>query len=163
MRSTLRAYALRTGDPAEVLTLLDRKFQYFEPDAMATIVCAVFDPGMENARVSSAGHFPPIMVGPGLPASFAEVAVDLLIGVDEELRRSTIVAVPPGTSVCFFTDGLVERRDVSIDDSLAKLCGAIPVGSADEVCATVMRAMIGNEPVQDDVALLVLRRQPPGA
>ena len=31
MRSALRAYALETRDPAEVLSRLDRKIQHFEP------------------------------------------------------------------------------------------------------------------------------------
>jgi hypothetical protein len=33
MRSALRAYALETADPAEVLDRLDRKMQHFEPGA----------------------------------------------------------------------------------------------------------------------------------
>ncbi|HEX4833147.1 MAG TPA: hypothetical protein VH478_18865 [Trebonia sp.] len=37
MRSALRAYALDAADPATALRLLDRKIQYFEPDAMATV------------------------------------------------------------------------------------------------------------------------------
>src|SRR5690348_8842557 len=44
IRSALRAYALETTDPADVLTRLDRKMQLFEPDALATVIYAVLDP-----------------------------------------------------------------------------------------------------------------------
>ena len=44
MRSALRAYALQTTDPAEVLDRLDHKMRHFEPQAMATVLYAVFTP-----------------------------------------------------------------------------------------------------------------------
>ena len=59
MRSALRAYALQTLDPAEVLRRLDRKMQHFEPGAVATVLYAVFGPGMGQVHLCSAGHLPP--------------------------------------------------------------------------------------------------------
>ena len=44
IRSALRAYALETSDPADILSRLERKLHYFEPDAMVTVLCAVFSP-----------------------------------------------------------------------------------------------------------------------
>jgi hypothetical protein len=44
IRSALRAYALETIDPADVLSHLDRKIRMFEPEAMATVLYAVLDP-----------------------------------------------------------------------------------------------------------------------
>ena len=73
MRSALRAYALETRDPAEVLARLDRKMQHFEPDAMATVLYAVIDPALEQMRVCLAGHFPPVIARPGQPAELARV------------------------------------------------------------------------------------------
>ena len=65
MRSALRAYALETSDPGEVLDRLDRKMQHFEPQAMATVLYAVIDPSLEQMRVSLAGHLPPVIAEPG--------------------------------------------------------------------------------------------------
>ena len=81
MRSALRAYALETDDPADVLERLNRKMRHFEPDAMATVLCAVISPSLDQVRISSAGHLPPIIARPGQPAEVAEVAPDVLIGV----------------------------------------------------------------------------------
>src|ERR1700728_606257 len=61
MRSALRAYVLETTDPAAALRLLDRKIQYFEPDAMATVLYGLYTPGTGEFVVSSAGQLPPVL------------------------------------------------------------------------------------------------------
>jgi phosphoserine phosphatase RsbU/P len=73
------------------------------------------------------------------------------------------VKIPPGTLLCFFTDGLVERPGEVIDDGLARLRRVIAAELPDVVCSAVMGALIGSEPARDDVALLVIRRQPQAA
>ena len=60
---------------------------------------------------------------------------------------------------CFYTDGLVERRGELIDDGLDRLCRAVMAQPAEAACAAVMRALVGNEPARDDIALLMVRRQ----
>ena len=161
MRSALRAYALETRDPAEVLTRLDRKMQHFEADAMATVLYAVIDPGLDRMDICLAGHFPPVIAYPGLPAELASVPVGLIIGVaDPAPRPVTTLPIPPGALLCFYTDGLIERRGELIDDGLARLCRALTPQPADEACATVMQALVGSGPARDDIALLMVRRQP---
>jgi len=71
MRSSLRAYALETADPAEVLRRLDRKMQHFEPNALATVLYAVFEPTLGQAHVCMAGHFPPVIALPGVTSAAA--------------------------------------------------------------------------------------------
>jgi phosphoserine phosphatase RsbU/P len=164
MRSTLRSYALETADPADILSRLDRKMQYFEPDAMATVACAVLDPSISQARVSLAGHLPPVLAAPGRGAELAEMAGDLLIGADSSARRRTAsIQIPPGALLCLYTDGLVERRDRPLDDGFRELCQAITAGPPDPACAKVMNALVRNGPAADDIALLMLRRLPPEA
>jgi phosphoserine phosphatase RsbU/P len=161
MRSALRAYALETTDPAEVLARLDAKMQHFEPGALATVAYAVFDQDLEQVRICSAGHYPPVIVFPGNPAELADIPSGPLIGaVPGAQRRVTTIGISPGTVLCFFTDGLIERRGQLIDDALTRLCQVVTVEPPESVCASVMGAMIGSEPALDDVALLVLRRQP---
>ena len=161
MRSALRAYALETRDPAEVLSRLDRKMQHFEADAMATVLYAVIDPGLDRMDICLAGHFPPVIAYPGRPAELASVPVGLIIGVaDPALRPVTTLPIPPGALLCFYTDGLIERRGELIDDGLARLCQALTPQPADDACATVMQALVGSGPARDDIALLMVRRQP---
>jgi len=70
------------------------------------------------------------------------------------------VKVPPGGLLCFYTDGLVERPESPLDEGLASLCQAVTSEPPEDVCASVMAAMVGTESVRDDIALLVLRRDP---
>jgi len=161
MRGALRAYALETADPAEVLTWLDANMQHFEPGALATVLYAVFDPGLDRVHICSAGHYPPVIASPGRPAEQADVPPGLLIGAVPGVRRRVVtVGISPGTLLCFYTDGLIERRDQRIDHGLARLCQAIKAEPPDTACATVMAALVGSEPVLDDIALLIFRRQP---
>jgi phosphoserine phosphatase RsbU/P len=163
MRSALRAYALETADPAEVLARLDRKMQHFEPGALATVAYAVFDAGMDRMRICLAGHYPPVVALPGQPAELAGIASGLLIGAAPGAHRPvTTLALTPGTLVCFYTDGLVERRDHTIDDGLARLCRAVNAQSPDAACAAVMGALVGSQVARDDIALLMVRRSLPG-
>ena len=162
MRSALRAYALENPDPAEVLDRLDRKVQHFEPGALATVLYAVIDPALDRMHVCLAGHFAPVVARPGRSAELADVPPGLMIGLAPgERRQAGTVRIPPGTLLCFYTDGLIERRDQPIDDGLARLCRAVTAQPAETAIAAVMAALVGNEPARDDIAVLMFRRQPP--
>lgn len=162
MRSALRAYALESRHPAEVLSRLDRKMQHFEPEATASVLYAVCHPRLHWAQISSAGHCPPVVAFPNGPATVLDINPDVLIGADEPSRprHATTVDIPPGALMCLYTDGLIERRNQPVDNGLAKLSKSIYPGQPESVCATVMSKFIGQEPLQDDIALLILRRLP---
>jgi sigma-B regulation protein RsbU (phosphoserine phosphatase) len=176
MRSALRAYVLETADPGTALRLLDRKIQYFEPDAMATVLYGLYTPGTGEFVVSSAGQLPPVLAAPGRRAGPLAIKPDPPIGTaDDPKRRSTTVFIPPGALLCCFTDGLVERRDHSVDHGIGRLAAVLdeqlaaspgataptaPTASlesrAEDACAAVMRALVGNAPARDDIAVLML-------
>ena len=172
MRSALQSYALLADDdPAEALSLLDRKVQYFEPDVMATVLFGIYEPESGKLTTATAGHLPPVLAAPGQPPGPVELHVDPVIGVAPSLRRRTTVThIPPGALLCLYTDGLVERRDQSLDIGMGQLAdvlgqltamagdapGSLP--QAEAACARVMRALVGNAPATDDVAVVVLHR-----
>jgi serine phosphatase RsbU (regulator of sigma subunit) len=52
VRSALRAYALITDDPAEALTLLDRKVHHFEAGSMTTAIYAMIAPDRRTVLLS---------------------------------------------------------------------------------------------------------------
>lgn len=160
LRSTVRAYAMETVDPAAVLDRVDRKLRHFEPQEMATILFAVLDPSLETMKLSVAGHPAPVLALPGAPARFVDMVVDPPVGISEPRspRRTTTLDLPVGALLCSFTDGLVERRQVSIDDRLEMLRDAVSADAPETVCANVMTNLIGSDPTKDDIALLVLRR-----
>jgi serine phosphatase RsbU (regulator of sigma subunit) len=67
--------------------------------------------------------------------------------------------MPPGAMICFYTDGLVERRGVVIDVGLEHLCAAVTAAPAELVLTNVMSQLIGDNPPDDDIAVLALWRQ----
>jgi phosphoserine phosphatase RsbU/P len=161
IRSVVQAYALQTADPAELLDRLDAKMRYFEPDAIATVLCAIISPSRDQIRICSAGHLPPITARPGEPATPAGVPPGLLIGIPAlHPRRAATVDFAAGAVLCLYTDGLVERRDQPIDQGIARLCAAVTTADPEAGCASVMAAMAGYSPHTDDVALLIVRRTP---
>jgi putative methionine-R-sulfoxide reductase with GAF domain len=163
MRSALRAYAMETADPAEVLDRLDRKMQHFEPGALATVLYAVLDPALDRVHISSAGHPAPVLAVPGEKGTLVDGVGGLMIGVDPRARRQvTTVKLAHGAVLCLYTDGLVERREYPLDEGLARLCDAVAAQAPEQVCASVMGALVGNAPARDDIALVTLRRLAPG-
>jgi phosphoserine phosphatase RsbU/P len=172
MRSALRAYALETADPGTALRMLDRKIQYFEPDAMATVLYGLYTPATGEFVFSSAGHLPPVLAAPGgHAAGMLPVRPDPPIGTaDDPERPSAVAVIPPGALLCCFTDGLVERRDQAIDLGIGRVATTMedliatdpsryrPVPLAEAACAAVMRTLVGNAPARDDIAMLMLHR-----
>jgi putative methionine-R-sulfoxide reductase with GAF domain len=159
MRSALRAYAIESNDPAEVLTRLDRKMQHFEPGALATVLYVVVEPSLETARISAAGHIPPVFAVPGQSGELVDVHADLLIGADAaSQRRAVTVAIPPGGLLCMCTDGLIERRASPLDEGLDRLCKAVQAGPVESACAAAMLALVGSEEVRDDIAMVMFHR-----
>ncbi|WP_309244473.1 PP2C family protein-serine/threonine phosphatase [Micromonospora parastrephiae] len=68
IRSALRAYALISDDPAEALTLLDRKVNHFETGSLSTALYAMISPDGATVRISLAGHLRPVLALPAQPA-----------------------------------------------------------------------------------------------
>jgi anti-sigma regulatory factor (Ser/Thr protein kinase) len=159
LRAVLRAYALQTEDPAELLQRLDEHVRHFEGRAMATVLCVVISPSHDRAVVSTAGHPPPVATSPDAPAELVDLPPDLPVGVDPARpRRSTTVPLPPGHGLFLYTDGLIERRGLALDVGLDRLCQALRPGPADAVCGKVMFDLLGSDQAADDVAILMLSR-----
>jgi phosphoserine phosphatase RsbU/P len=161
LRSALRAYALETASPAAALDRLVRKFAHFEPDAMATVLYLTIDPDLATFTLASSGHLPPVMAVPGRDPIVVDCCPSPPIGAPHSAPHRDVVAeLVPGATVACYTDGLVERRCEPIDDGLERLRRALKTGPVEEVCSTVMSALIGSDGVQDDTALFVFRRIP---
>lgn len=167
LRSALRAYALDHDDPAEVLQRLDRKLCHFEAEILATVVYAVTEPPFDQVVVCSAGHPAPLIAREGeASAELADLSPGLLLGVAPEgQRESEKIALPPGTALALYTDGLVERRhgpDGHPDqygERLELVRRTFSAASnAETICSRIIAVGLGDDSVEDDVALVVLRR-----
>jgi serine phosphatase RsbU (regulator of sigma subunit) len=167
LRSALRAYALDHDDPAEVMHRLDRKLSYFESDISATVVYAVTQPPFEQVTICNAGHPAPLVAHPGQPrAELVDISAGVLLGIEPDLPRvSEKVDLTPGSALAFYTDGLIERRggpDPETDlygerqDLVSHAFTADH--NAETICSHIIAAGLGDDYVEDDVALVVVRR-----
>jgi phosphoserine phosphatase RsbU/P len=161
IRAMLRAAALEAEDPADVLTKLDQYVQHFQLARLATAVCVMLNPATDVLRISSAGHPPPIVAYPGGETTTVGIAVDVALGVvTGHSRHSTEVSLPRGGVLCLYSDGLVERPNVVIDENIERLRTAVTAQAPEAVCVDVMRQLVGFDNLEDDVAVLVMRRLP---
>jgi serine phosphatase RsbU (regulator of sigma subunit) len=87
----------------------------------ATAVCAVYDPERRTLRWARAGHLPPVLVR-GREAAPLPLVKGLLLGaVPEAGYEEAEVQCAPEDTLLLYTDGLIERRDRSVEESLTHL------------------------------------------
>jgi sigma-B regulation protein RsbU (phosphoserine phosphatase) len=162
IRSALSAYALDRDDPAQALTALDRKIHHFEAGTLTTALYALITPDRATVHLSSAGHLPPLLAVPGQPTRLVNLTVDRPLGVGRPPtnRHTTVLDLPPGSTLVFYTDGLIERRGELIDTGIDRLARAVESGPADTLCDHIMTSTAEEHPT-DDIALLLVRRHSP--
>jgi putative methionine-R-sulfoxide reductase with GAF domain len=161
IRSALRAYALVCDDPAQVLTLLDRKIHHFEAGSLTTALYAMISPDRQTIRISCAGHLLPVLAVPGRHTVLAEVPVDAPLGIGRTPadRRTSAVEFPADGLLLCYTDGLVERRDRIIDVGIKALTDVVTAEDPQAACDTAM-SLVADEQPGDDIAVLALHRIP---
>jgi serine phosphatase RsbU (regulator of sigma subunit) len=168
LRHMLRgiASALDHRNPQQVLSALDRALSETGIATLATAVVARIEEPPDTApdrprilRWSNAGHPPPLLLQPDGTATLLERPPNLLLGVAPDApRQHHAVALHPGATVVLYTDGLVERRDATLDQGLDRLLGVaqdLAGRPVPELCDEILERM---EPdLTDDIALLALR------
>jgi serine phosphatase RsbU (regulator of sigma subunit) len=175
LRGLLRGIAHHSGaGPAEVLRGLDEAMASMHTGTVATAVVARLeqhDPsegtGRYSLRWANAGHPPPLVLAPDDTLSVLGGGTgDLMLGVNAATRRAEpSMDLQPGTTVLLYTDGLVERRDSTLDEGTARLVEQVR-DLADrplpELCDALLERLLRGTP-QDDVALVAVRLDPPAA
>ncbi len=162
LRNAFRAYGLVESSPAEVVARINRLVMSGVEDAMATVVYLVLDRETGEVSYSSAGHPPPLVLTPDGPV-FLEGGRSVPIGAsDPAVFREASAVLPPGSSLLLYTDGLVERRDVGLEERLAQLADVAGAAAddLDALCERVIQLVLGDGDPGDDVALLAVRPLP---
>ncbi len=165
LRNAFRAYGLIEASPAEVMARINRLVMSGLDDVMATVLYLVLDRETGDVVFSAAGHPPPLLLAPDGPR-FLEGGRSVPIGAaDPAVFRETRAEMPPGSTLLLYTDGLVERRDVPLSESLDHLAreAGEPEQDLGALCDRVLEAVLGNDEPADDVALLAVRPTRTGA
>jgi len=163
VRMALRAYALQNPSPASVLLGVHRLVAQLPDAEMVTLIYLVFDPATRTLLFANAGH-PPALVFSDGGATFLGGALAPPVGVTAEPHYTeSSHTLEAGATLLLYTDGLVERRGVSIQRGLDRLSAevmAAPAADLDKLCDRLLSTMLEDGQVADDVALLTLRIVP---
>jgi PAS domain S-box-containing protein len=164
LRSAVRAYAVEAGSPGEILSRVATYCERLELSDLVTVAIGLLDLEERRIRFSSAGHLPPLVVRPGEPPEFIHVPSDPPLGTGRRRFRERDVALPAGSTLVLYTDGLVEERDRSLADSLEGLREAVARGDAhgspEALRTTLLRHATADRATSDDVALMVCTTDP---
>ena len=159
LRNALRAYLMEGYSPAFALERLNHLTLTVEGRTFATVLCMVCEPTSGEVRWCRAGHIPPLLSGP-TATRYLEGTASPPIGAFEDATFAEGTAwLGEGELLVLCTDGLVERRDLAIDDGMAHLTRVVEEGP--EEVGTLADHVLGHMsagPQRDDVALVVVRR-----
>jgi serine phosphatase RsbU (regulator of sigma subunit) len=161
LRTAMRAYAMDLADPGEVLTRLHGLIRHLDPDHCATAVLAMVTPNGQMS-LATAGHPPPLLRDTDGSVQRLEFLGPMLGLPVDHTYLATTVALRPGATLLFYTDGLIERRDAIIDvgiDQLAVAFGAA-AGGPEQIADTVCEVMLAGSSREDDTCLLICRLTP---
>jgi anti-sigma regulatory factor (Ser/Thr protein kinase) len=162
LQGAARAYALEGLRPTLVLERTDAFAQRLERSGMATLLYAILDPEAATLRFASAGHPPPLLVGPDPEAHFAEGRAGAPVGtVGFPVYEESVVAIEQGATVLLYTDGLVERSSIALTEGMESLREAATVipGDPEALCRLLPETVLEGVP-GDDTALLAVRLEP---
>ncbi len=126
---------------------------------MATVVLARFEPDTSMLTLTNAGHPPPLLISPDGQSTFIEDGASIPIGAMQSVGYTEAsLTLPPGWTLLFYTDGLIEDRELPIDEGLQRLQRAVSKGSDDleRLCDRVLEETLEGRAADDDVAMLAL-------
>jgi serine phosphatase RsbU (regulator of sigma subunit) len=161
LRNSVRAYAIEDPSPASVLTRLNRMMYRLEPGEYATAIVAVWDEEKGTLLRSNAGHPPVLRCRPGEFEFLTPPPGGRLLGVSPEWvyqERSKVLR--PGTTMLFYTDGLVERRGEDLHHGMGALLEfveGLDEQSPQAICDHVLQWRLLQGQIEDDVCLLAAR------
>ena len=156
-RNCLRGLAVTGAGPAELLRYLNSAVCHLIDGVVGTVVCGLYDPGRRVLRWARAGHLPPIVIR-GRTATELPLPHGVLLGTDPDASYeefTTSLAV--GDTMLLFTDGMIERRDIPINEALDEFArrAAVPQPSA-AVLADYVLAHAASD-TGDDACLVAVR------
>jgi PAS domain S-box-containing protein len=162
LRSAANALA-RTGmDPQQLMHALDPVIRDL-PGQLVTCCYLIINTNQGLVTASSAGHLPILHIQPDATVSQLPIPVSVPLGVGGIPHQETTLALPHGSTLIFYTDGLVETRknDVetqikALEDTVHAIFATTPTlgSAADQILASMLP--VSDEPA-DDVTLLLAR------
>jgi serine phosphatase RsbU (regulator of sigma subunit)/anti-sigma regulatory factor (Ser/Thr protein kinase) len=163
MRNALRAHALLGGSATDIVARADEFHRHFGQGELVTLLVGVLTRDLETFRFVSAGHAPPLVVDREGAAFAVQEHPNPPLGMTQAPSfTDEVVPLRLGTSILLYTDGLMERRDESLDVGLERLRrtaeGLVNGREPSDSITDLVQKILGEERPIDDVALLLIQR-----
>jgi phosphoserine phosphatase RsbU/P len=161
LRSATRALASTGQPPPRLLEALDAYAVRHRVGFLTTVVYMELDVDSHELRFSCAGHLPPVLAPASKSAHLAWEGRSLPLGLggrDEDARPEARCRLDPGSVVLLYTDGLVERRNRSLDDGMERLVAEVEANRREppeRLTAGLLHAFETTER-QDDACAMAL-------
>ncbi len=165
LRASARALLLTGAEPAKLLEELDAVAELIPNAFCTTVFLAILDTESGEFSYSCAGHLPAVLAAPGKAHTLITDARSVPLAVQRRHSRpQASVILPPGSTLMLYTDGLVERRDVTLDDGIEHLGATVAGGmhlTADDVADAALTELAPPDGYDDDIAIVVYRQPYP--
>jgi anti-sigma regulatory factor (Ser/Thr protein kinase)/uncharacterized protein YigA (DUF484 family) len=159
LRSAIRAYALDTDGPAEVMTKL-AAFSDHMRSRMATVIYATLNLTTWEARIARAGHPYPLLIRADGSAEYLSAGGGPPIGtVGGHAYDEQSLTLSAGETLLLYTDGLIERRGGKLSDGERTLL-EVAASSPDEPelkCQGIISRLTKDTTIADDIAILAVQ------
>src|ERR1017187_9103486 len=183
LRAALRAFAQDDKPPAEILRKLDDWCRTLVPprtdgggeqtadSPIVSCTYLVYDPWSRKLTIANAGHMPPLIVTGADVEQMDFENQGVMLGVRSQgigglpMYREETRELPPGSTLIFYTDGLVDRRhradgpghyeDAEVLAMLCQTVQAVAQESVEKIAEAIRHAVPGD--IDDDMAIVVVR------
>jgi len=156
LRGALAGLAITGSPPERLVGWLNDLVHHVGLEHTASVVAGYFDPSSRTLTWAQAGHPPPVLVR-GSWARPLDPPEGILLGAGQGDYAAAVLALVPGDLLLLYSDGLIERRDRSVDEGLATLSAAVRgITDPEHAIDAAVRALGSADP-EDDTCLVALQ------
>jgi serine phosphatase RsbU (regulator of sigma subunit) len=156
LRGALAGLAITGSPPERLVGWLNDLVHHVAPEHTASVIAGYFDPASRTLTWAQAGHPPPVLVR-GSWARPLSSPPGILLGAGREEYAAATLALAAGDLLLLYSDGLIERRDRSVEVGVAELSAAVRgIADPERAIAAALRALGSTDP-EDDTCLVALR------
>ncbi|MFJ4585220.1 SpoIIE family protein phosphatase [Streptomyces echinatus] len=153
-------HATAGASPGEVLARTNRLLTDLNPGLFTSCLYVSLDLSRHQACLATAGHPPPILRHPDGHTEILPLSPGLLLGIDPAADYPTThIALPAGSVLALYTDGLVEAPGIDIEEAITTLADRLARArhqTMDALADTLVSHAQSSACRSDDTALLLI-------
>ena len=155
LRGALAGLAITGSPPERLVGWLNDLVHHVDAEHTASVVAGYFDPCTRVLTWAQAGHPPPVLVR-GETARALDPPAGILLGAGRASYEAASVSLEPGDLLLLYSDGLIERRDRSLEQGLATLTAAAAGAAGPQQIIKAALGALGSTDPEDDTCLVAL-------